>query len=120
MADVRHVVTCGTQNQWEKKFKTCQKKSERAHRQADWQEHEVDLSVRKQNGASGKNAKDRARSADGRNVGSGMAEGDRNCLNQNFDETCTHSRQKIVANKARLAPDELKLAAEHPQHEHVE
>src|SRR5262245_44357038 len=44
----------------------------------------------------------------------------RKVVNDDVDEACTNTGQKIVAKKAISAPHEFELAAKHPKREHVQ
>ena len=40
-------------------------------------------------------------------------------FHNDVDDPSTHSRKQVIAQEAISSPDELKLSAKHPEHEHV-
>ncbi len=91
------------------------------HGDGDREWDEPDFSIGEEDGVGHEDAEDRAGCADGGRDGKLMAEeqvGD-GFYNQ-FDYAGTDSAYEKEIQKATLAPAQFKIAAEHPQHEHVD
>src|SRR4029077_3831713 len=45
---------------------------------------------------------------------------DRNRFHEDFDNSRAHAAQEEIIEKAALAPHQLEVASEHPEHEHIQ
>src|SRR6266850_503683 len=64
-------------------------------------------------------SKSRAGGADRRYVGGRTSPKNRNGIHNDVDETRADSSEKVIPEKTSASPDQLQIAPEHVQHEHV-
>src|SRR5579872_4642489 len=119
MADVCDVVSAAAERG--EKFDGAHDGDVRAHRNRDRQRDEPDFAVGKENGVGHEDPKDRAAGTDRGSDGELTAEKQiGNGFDDQFDQAGTDSADEKEIEKASLAPAEFEVAAEHPQHEHVD
>jgi len=92
-----------------------------AHGDRDGQRDEPDFAVGEEDGVGHEDAEDRAAGADRGSDGELAAEEEiGNGFDDEFDEAGADSADEKEIEEAALAPGEFEVAAEHPQHEHVD
>src|ERR1700719_4394366 len=118
MANVRDVIATGAQGT--KKFDGGHDRHVGTHGNGYGKRDQPDAAVGKEYRVGDENSENRAGGADGGNVRGRLAKKDRNRFYEDFDNSRAHTAQEEIIEKAALAPHQLEIASEHPQHEHVE
>src|SRR3984957_19375188 len=119
MADVCDVVAAAAERR--EKFDGAHYGDVGAHGDGDWQRDEPDLAIGKEDGVGHEDAEDRAAGADRGSDGELAAEEQvGHGFDDQFDQAGANSTDKKEIEEAALAPAKLEVAAEHPQHEHVD
>lgn len=90
------------------------------HRNRQRQGEDPNSAVRKKNGVGDEDAKNCAGRADGGNVARPMSPEHGNYFDQNGDHPGADSAEEKVVQEAVPAPDQLQVAPEHPEKQHVE
>ena len=119
MADVCDVVAAAAERG--EKFDGAHDGNVRAHGDGDGQRNEPDFAVGEEDGVRHQDAEDCATGADRGNEGEFAAEeeeGDR--FYDQLNQAGADSANEKEIEEATLAPVEFEVAAEHPEHEHVD
>src|ERR1700687_5262297 len=118
MTNVRDLIATGAQRS--EKFNGGHDRDVGTHGDRYGKREEPDAAIGKEHRVGDENSENRARGADGGNVSGRLAKKDRNRFHEDFDNARAHAAQEEIIEKAALAPHQLEVATEHPQHQHIQ
>src|ERR1700688_438469 len=118
MTNVRDVIATGAQRS--EKFNGGHDRDVGTHGNRYGKREEPDAAIGKEHRVGDENSENRTRGADGGNVRGRLGKKNRNRFHEDFDNSRAHAAQEEIIEKAALAPHQLEIASEHPQHEHIQ
>src|SRR5579859_1406734 len=118
MADVADIVSAGTQ--CAKKFNRSHDRDVRPHGDCDRQRKEPYFSIGKQDGVRDQDSKNGARRANRGNYRRLLPKENWNRLYQHVYQSRADPTKEKILEKSPFAPDQLQVAPEHPENEHVD
>src|SRR5713101_2407424 len=92
----------------------------RTHRDCDWKGNQPDAAVREEQCVCHKNAENSTRGTNGRSYRRQASKENWNRFDEKLDESRAHPADAEIIQKLALPPNKFQVAAEHPEHEHID